>query len=135
VAYEFATNCAICAKPFALLWVMEPIQVGTKTVATITCPFCGARFSQDAKNLRPIGSDIHNLVVGRSVRSVEIDYDCPCSGNRSISVSLLHTDLTWDELSKENVQMGVCDNRLCPQRGLPQKLKPSRAVVGSLSPA
>lgn len=135
VAYQFATNCAICARPFVLLWVMEPIQLGSKTVATITCPFCGARFSQDAKILRPIGSEIHNLVVGRPVRSVEIDYDCPSCGNRSISVSLLHTDLTWDELSKESFHTGVCDNRFCPQRGIVQKLKPSRAVLGSLNPA
>ena len=133
--YQFVTSCAICAKRFGVLWVMDPTQVRTKNIATITCPFCGKRFSQDAKGLLPIGSHIHNLVVGRPVRSVEIEYDCPCCDNRSISVSLLHTDLSWDELSKENVQVGSCDNSHCPQKGLPQKLKPGRVVLDSLNPA
>ena len=133
--YQFVTSCAICAKRFGVLWVMDPIQVGTKNFATITCPLCGSRFSQDAKGLVPVGSEIHNLVVGRPVRSVEIDYDCHRCGSRSILVSLLHTDLSWDELFKENVQTGVCDNSHCPQKGLLQKLKPSRVVLGSLNPA
>jgi hypothetical protein len=135
--YQFVTSCTICAKRFGVLWVMNPIQVGAKSVARITCPHCGKRFSQDAKELRAIGSQIHNLVIGRSVRSVEIDYDCPCCGSRSVLVSLLHTDLSWDELckEKEHVQMGVCDNSFCSQKGLLQKLKPSRIVIGSLNPA
>jgi DNA-directed RNA polymerase subunit RPC12/RpoP len=133
--YQFLTCCAICAKPFGVLWVMDPIQVGTKNIARITCPHCGKRFSQDAKELRAIGSQIQNLVVGRSVRSVEVDYDCPHCSNRGILVSLLHTDLSWDELCKENIETAVCDNGLCPQRGLIQKLKPSRVVLGSLNPA
>jgi len=133
--YQFVTSCAICAKRFGVLWVMDPIQVGTKNFATITCPLCGSRFSQDAKELVSVGSEIHNLVVGRPVRSVEIDYDCLRCGSRSILVSLLHTDLSWDELSIENVHSGVCDNRFCPQKGLLQKLKPSRVVLGSLNPA
>jgi hypothetical protein len=53
---------------------------------------------------------------------------------RRILVSLLHTDLSWDELSKENVETAACDNGLCPQRGLLQKLKPSRVALGSLNP-
>src|SRR6266481_3691549 len=133
--YQFVTCCAICAKRFGVLWVMDPIQVGTKNFATITCPLCGSRFSQDAKELVPVGFEIHNLVVGRPVRSVEIDYDCHRCGSRSILVSLLHTDLSWDELFKENVQTGVCDNSHCPKKGLLQKLKPSRVVLGSLNPA
>jgi transcription elongation factor Elf1 len=132
VPYQFVTSCAICAKRFGVLWVMDPTQGRTKNIATITCPFCGKRFSQDAKGLLPIGSQIHNLVVGRPVRSVEIEYDCPCCDNRSISVS---QDLSWDELSKENVQVGSCDNSHCPQKGLPQKLKPGRVVLDSLNPA
>jgi DNA-directed RNA polymerase subunit RPC12/RpoP len=135
MGYQFVTSCAICAKRFGVLWVMNPIHVGTKNVATITCPLCGSRFSQDAKELVPVGSEIHNLVVGRPVRSVEIDYDCPRCGSRSILVSLLHTDLSWDELSRDHFQSGVCDNRFCSKRGLPQKLKPSRVVLGSLNPA
>ncbi len=135
MGYQFVTSCVICSKRFGVLWVMDPIQVATKNAATITCPLCGSRFSRDANELLPIGSEIHNLVVGRPVRSVEIDYDCPRCGGRSILVSLLHTDLSWDELSKENVQTGVCDNSFCSQRGLLQKLKPSRVVLGSLNPA
>ena len=132
--YQFVTSCAICAKRFGVLWVMDPIQVGTKNFATITCPLCGSRFSQDAKELVPVGFEIHNLVVGRPVRSVEIDYDCPYCRNHGILVSLLHTDLSWGELSEEHVQTAVCDNGLCPQRGLLQKLKPSRVALGALNP-
>jgi len=114
---------------------MDPIQVGTKNVARITCPLCGKRFEQDAKELLPIGPQIRNLVVGRPVRSVEVDYDCPRCSNRGILVSVLHTDLSWDEFFKENVETAVCDNGVCPQRGLLQKVKPSRVVLGSLNPA
>lgn len=133
--YQFVTSCAICAKPFGVLWVMDPIQVGITNVARITCPLCGKRFQQRAKELRPIGPEIRNLVVGRPVRSVEVDYDCPHCNKRGILMSLLHTDLSWDELCKENVETAVCNNGLCPQRGLLQKLKPSRVVLGSLNPA
>jgi hypothetical protein len=69
------------------------------------------------------------------VRSVEIDYDCSYCSNRGILVSLLHTDLSWDELSKEHVQTAVCENRRCPQKGILQTLKPSRVLLGSLNPA
>ncbi len=77
---------------------------------------------------------MQTLVFGRPVRSVEVDYDCPYCSDRGILVSLLHTDLSWDELSNEQVQTAVCDNDLCPQRGLLQELKPSRVVLGSLNP-
>jgi DNA-directed RNA polymerase subunit RPC12/RpoP len=135
VAYQFVTKCVNCAKQFGILWVMDSTrQVDPKTVARITCPLCGKRFYQDAKDLLQIGSQIQNLVVGRPVRSVEVDYDCPYCGNRGILVSLLHTDLSWDELHKEHVQTAVCDSGLCPRRGLLQKLKPSRVLLGSLNP-
>ena len=135
VAYRFVTRCANCAKQFGILWVMDSTRrVGPKTVARITCPLCGKRFYQDAKDLLPIKFQIQNLVVGRPVRSVEIVYDCPYCGNRGILVSLLHTDLSWDELSEEYGQTAACENSLCPQRGLPQKLEPSRVVLGSLNP-
>jgi hypothetical protein len=49
-------------------------------------------------------------------------------------MSLLHTDLSWDELSKESVQTAACDNGLCPQKGSLQKLKPTRVILGSLNP-
>jgi DNA-directed RNA polymerase subunit RPC12/RpoP len=135
VAYQFVARCANCAKQFGVIWVMDPTRsVGRKTIARITCPLCETRFDQDAKDLLEIGSKIQDLVVGRPVRSVEIDYDCPYCSNRGILVSLLHTDLSWGELSEEHVQTVVCDNGLCPQRGLLQKLKPSRVALGSLNP-
>jgi hypothetical protein len=77
---------------------------------------------------------MQNFAVGSPVRSVEVDYDCPCCGSRGILISLLHTDLSWDELSKEQVETAVCDNAPCPQKGFLQKLKPSRVVLGALNP-
>ena len=62
-----------------------------------------------------------------------MDYDCPQCGNQAISVALLHTDLSWDELSKQHVQTAVCNNGFCPQKGLLQKLKPSRVILGALN--
>ena len=135
MAYQFVARCANCAKEFGILWVMDTTRrLSPKTVAKITCPLCRKRFYQDAKDLLPIGSQIENLVVGRPVRSVEVDYDCPHCSNRGILVSLLHTDLSWDELSNEHLQTAACDNGLCPQRGFLQKLKPSRVGLGSLNP-
>ena len=137
MAYQFVTRCADCDKQFGIIWAMDPTRrVGQETVAKITCPLCGTRFFQDAKDLREVRSQMQFLVVGRPVRNVEVDYDCPCCSKRGILVSLLHTDLSWDELSLsgEHVQTAVCDNKLCPQKGIPQKLKPSRVVLGSLNP-
>jgi DNA-directed RNA polymerase subunit M/transcription elongation factor TFIIS len=135
VPYQFVTTCSICDKQFGILWVMNSTRGDRKAVARITCPLCGNRFYQDAKDLLPIGLQLKNLVVGRPVRSVEVDYDCPYCRNRGIFASLLHTDLSWDELSKEHVQSAVCENRHCAQKGIVQKLKPSRVLVGSLNPA
>jgi len=135
VAYQFVTRCANCAKQFGILWVMDSTRrVGSKTLARITCPLCGKRFYQDAKDLLEIGSQIQSLAFGRPVRSVEVDYDCPHCGNRGILVALLHTDLSWGDLSTEHEQSAVCDNDLCLQKGLLQKLKPSRIALGSLNP-
>jgi DNA-directed RNA polymerase subunit RPC12/RpoP len=135
VAYRFVTRCTNCAKQFGILWVRDSTRrVGPVTVARLTCPFCGNRFDQDAKDLLPIEPQTPNLVVGRPVRSVELDYDCPYCSNRGILVALVHTDLSWGELAKEHVQTAVCDNGHCPQRGLLQKLRPSRVTLGSLNP-
>jgi DNA-directed RNA polymerase subunit RPC12/RpoP len=135
VAYQFVTKCANCAKQFGILWVMDSTRrADPKTVARITCPLCRKRFDQDAKDLLQIGSQLQNLVFGRPVRGVEVDYDCPYCSNRGILVSLLHTDLSWYELPKEHVQTAVCDNGLCSQRGVLQQLKPSRVALGSLNP-
>ena len=135
MAYRFVITCANCAKQFGVLWVMDSTRrADPKTVARITCPFCSNRFYLDAKDLLQFGSQMHDLVFGRPVRSVEVDYDCPYCSNRGILISLLHTDLSWDELSMEQLQTAVCDNGLCPQKGILQKLKPSRVLLGSLNP-
>jgi DNA-directed RNA polymerase subunit RPC12/RpoP len=135
VAYQFVTRCANCGKQFGVIWVMDSMRVGPKSAARITCPLCAESFYQHAKDLLPIESHTQNLAFGRPVRSVEIDYDCPCCGKHKILVALLHTDLSWDDLSKVHVQTAACNNGLCPQRGLFQKLKPSRLGLGSLNPA
>jgi len=135
MAHQFVVRCVSCAKEFGILWVMNSTRIGSKIVARVTCPLCGKRFNQNAEDLIPIGPQIRNLKVGRPVRSVEVDYDCPYCSKRGILVSLLHTDLSWDELSKEEgVQTVACDNGLCPQKGLLQKLKPTRIILGSLNP-
>jgi DNA-directed RNA polymerase subunit RPC12/RpoP len=135
MAYQFVTKCVSCAKEFGILWVMDSNRIGHDSVARITCPLCGKRFNQLAKDLLPIASPIQKLVLGRPVRSVEIDYDCPYCGNRGILVSLLHTDLSWAELSKEEAsQTAACDSGLCSRRGALQKLKPTRVLLGSLNP-
>lgn len=51
--YQFVTRCAHCATQFGTLWVMDwTRRVGPNPVARITCPLCGKRFYQDAKDLR-----------------------------------------------------------------------------------
>jgi len=134
VAYQFVTTCTNCQKQFGIIWAMDSTRQVPKTVARITCPLCGTRFYQDAKDLLETGSQMQSLAFGRPVRTVEVDYDCPSCSNRGILVSLLHTDLSWRELSRDNVQTAVCRNGLCPQRGLLQSLKPSRVILGSLNP-
>jgi DNA-directed RNA polymerase subunit RPC12/RpoP len=135
MAYQFVTSCANCGKQFGVLWVMDSIRIGPNGGARITCPLCRKRFYQDAKDLIAIVSHSQDLIFCRPVRSVEIEYDCPHCGHPRILVSLLHTELSWDELSRENVQTAACDNGLCPRRGLLQKLKPTRVVLGALNPA
>jgi DNA-directed RNA polymerase subunit RPC12/RpoP len=135
VAYRFVTRCAQCTEQFGILWVMDSTRrASPKTVARITCPLCGKRFYQDAKDLLEMGSQMQSLVFGRPVRSVEVDYDCPHCRNRGILVALLHTDLSWCDLSREHVRAVVCANALCSQRGVLQQLKPSRVALGSLNP-
>ena len=76
VAYQFVTKCAHCAKQLGVVWVMDLTRTGPESIARITCPLCRKSFHQHAGDLLPIGSQIQNLVVGRPVRSVEVDYDC-----------------------------------------------------------
>ena len=135
MADRFVTRCAQCTEQFGILWVMDSTRrASPKTVARITCPLCGKRFYQDAKDLLEMGSQMQSLVFGRPVRSVEVDYDCPHCRNRGILVALLHTDLSWCDLSREHVRAVVCANALCSKRGVLQQLKPTRVVLGSLNP-
>ena len=118
MAYQFVTRCANCAKEFGITWVMDSTRVGAESLARITCPHCKQRFSQHAKDLLPIGPQILNLKVSRPVRSVEVSFDCPHCHEPGILESLLHTDLSWDELVNEHVRTTVCNNGLSPQRGV-----------------
>jgi hypothetical protein len=57
---------------------------------------------------------------------------------RGNSIGSISTEFSvgTDELSKEEgVQTAACDNGLCSHRGLLQKLKPTRVVLGALNPA
>ena len=130
--YKFLTLCPKCGEEFSVFWVMDPNRVGLDSVARITCAVCGARFGQRKGDLRPVITRGQQYPTGRPVRTVEIVYDCASCGKRGIVVSLAHTDLSWEELSKENTQFAFCDNILCPKSGLQQELKPAR-IVGALN--
>jgi hypothetical protein len=134
VDYQFVTKCPKCSKGFAFIWVMDPIRVGPGSVARIKCPTCSEKFYRTVKDLLPYTARGQLLVAGRPVRSVEIAYDCSFCGNHEISVSILHTDLSWEELSEETGLEAVCNKALCPQRGLPQVPRPARVRVGALVP-
>lgn len=137
MAYQFVARCVDCAKEFGILWVIDWNRVGPQTVVTITCPHCGTKFNEHAQDLLAVGPQIQKLAIGRPVRSVEVSFDCSYCHKPGIFVSLLHTDVSWDELSKEEeyVQIAACDNGVCQQRGVLQRLKPARVVLGSLNPA
>jgi transcription elongation factor Elf1 len=133
VDYEFVTNCPRCGKEFTMFWVMNRVQVGPGTVAKITCPACARRFDQRAADLIPFKSKGVDLLTGRSVRTVELIYDCPSCGMREISVTLVHTNLSWEDLAKKNILTAACNSAICPQRGLRQRLKLGRARLGALN--
>ena len=44
--YKFLTCCPKCCKEFVVFWVVDPIRVGSDTVANIGCPLCGQTFWQ-----------------------------------------------------------------------------------------
>jgi DNA-directed RNA polymerase subunit RPC12/RpoP len=134
VPFKFVTVCALCGKQFTLLWVMDPIRVGPESIAKITCPICGKRFHLAPGNLLPVPAPPNNLPACRPVRTTELVYDCPSCGMPGISVTLLHTDLSWEELSEET-ELCVCSNSPCPKRGLQQKLHPTRTGLGALNPS
>jgi hypothetical protein len=135
VEYEFVTTCARCGKDFKLLWVMDQIRIGPKSVARISCPACEERFYQKVSDLIPLKGRGLDLLTGRPVRTVELVYDCPSCCMRGISITLVHTDLSWDELADETIHTTVCNNTICAQRGLLQKVKPGRTRLGTLNPS
>jgi transcription elongation factor Elf1 len=134
VDYTFLTWCPKCGEEFSVFWVMDPSRVGLESVARISCAVCGQRFWQRKADLDPLNARGQHYLTGRPVRSVELIYDCPSCGKPGIFVSLIHTDLPWEELSKENenVQAAFCDNALCPRSGVRQRLRPAR-ILGALN--
>ena len=134
--YEFVATCTICGNDFSILWVMDKLRVGPESVAKIACPVCGESFYQKAGGLIPFKAQgREGLPTGRPVRTVELVYDCPCCGMHRISMALVHTDLSWEDLSNEAVQTTVCNNTICSQRGLQQEVKPTRTGLGTLNPS
>ena len=132
--YKFLTSCPKCFKEFVVFWVADPIRVVLDSVASIGCPLCGETFWQRKGDLCPLNARGNHLLSGRPVRSVELIYDCPCCGKHGIFTSLVHTDLSWEGLSKEkeSVRAGICNNALCPKMGLQQQLTPAR-ILGALN--
>src|ERR1700731_431243 len=111
---------------------MDKIRVGPESVAKIACPACGERFYQKVSDLIPFkfNAEGKGLLTGRPVRTVELVYDCPSCGMHGISVALMHTDLSWEDLANEAIQTTVCHSTICPQRGSQQTLKPTRTGLG-----
>jgi len=130
---QFITRCAKCGKEFILFWMMDRNRVGPESVANVTCPVCGMRFNQSPGDLLPCEPRGRELLTGQPVRTVEVVYDCDHCGNE-IFVSTVHTDLPWEDLSREAKQVAVCHNARCAQRGLPQELSPTRVRLGALNP-
>ena len=133
--FEFVIVCALCGKQFTLVWLMDPIRVGPESIAEITCPICGKRFHLAPGNLLPVPNPPNNLAAGRPVRTAELVYDCPSCGMRGLTVTLVHTDLSWEELSLETTELCVCSNLPCPKKGLQQNLHPTRTGFGALNPS
>jgi DNA-directed RNA polymerase subunit RPC12/RpoP len=130
---QFITRCVKCGEEFILFWMMDTNRVRPESIANVTCPVCGMRFNQSPGDLRPFEQRRRELLIGQPVRTVEVVYDCDHCGNE-ILVSTVHTDLPWEDLSREAKQVAVCDNARCPQRGLRQELWPTRVQLGALNP-
>ena len=130
--YTFLTWCPTCGKEFSVFWVMDPIRVGLESVARISCAVCGQRFWQRKGDLHSLKARGEHYRTGRPVRSVELVYDCASCGKHGIFVSVVHTDLSWEELSKENIRAAFYDSALCPKSGLQQQLQPTR-IMGALN--
>jgi hypothetical protein len=134
VGYEFVTGCGTCGKDFTFLWVLDQVRVGPQSVAKITCPACVIAFHQKFSDLTPLKTRERELLSSRPVRTVEVTYDCPSCGMRGISMSLMHTDLSWEDLAKETLQTAICNNTICARRGVKQKITPGRTRLGALNP-
>jgi DNA-directed RNA polymerase subunit RPC12/RpoP len=134
VDYKFITTCKKCGKEFTVFWAMDPNRIRPESIADITCPVCGKRFKQSPRDLLPYEARGSDFRCGHPVRTVEVAYDCPHCGNNAIFVSLVHTDMPWEDLSREAIQAAVCNYVACPRRGLPQKLNPTRIQLGALNP-
>lgn len=131
---QFITSCAKCGKEFILFWMMDTNRVRPESIANVTCPVCGMRFNQSPRDLLPCEPRGRELLTGQPVRTVEVVYDCDHCGDNEIFVTTVHTDLSWEDLSREAKQVAVCHNARCPQRGLPQELWPTRIQLGALNP-
>ena len=131
--FEFVANCVTCGKNFRFLWVMDRLRVGPESVAKITCPACKARSYQKFGDLVPFKERESGFLTGRPVRTMELIYDCPSCGMRGISVTLVHTDLSWEELAKETIQTAVCNNAKCVRTGSEQKITLEGTRLGTLN--
>lgn len=133
--FEFVTQCASCGKNFRILWVMDALRVGPESVAKITCPACKVRFYQKLSDLVPYKSQEEGFLTGRPVRTMELIYDCPSCGMRGISVTLVHTNLSWEDIAKETIQTAVCTNANCERRGSEQEILFGETRLGTLNSA
>jgi len=130
---QFITRCAKCGEEFILFWMMDRNRVRPESIANVTCPVCGMRFNQSPADLRPCESWGRELLTSQPVRTVAAVYDCGHCGTE-IFVSTVHTDLPWEDLSREAKRVAVCHNARCSQSGLPQELSPTRVQLGALNP-
>jgi hypothetical protein len=135
VDFEFVTNCVTCGKSFRILWAIDRLRVGPESVAKITCPACKVRFYQKFSDLVPFKPVGPGFLTGRPVRTMELIYDCPSCGMRGISVTLMHTDMSWEDLAKETIQTAVCNNAKCVRMGREQKIVLGATRLGMVNSA
>ncbi|MCU1342631.1 MAG: hypothetical protein JWN92_2054 [Candidatus Acidoferrum typicum] len=48
-------------------------------------------------------------------------------------MTLVHTDLSWEDLIQETIETAVCNNIICPKKGLEQRVKPARTRLAALN--
>ena len=135
VDLEFVANCATCGRNFTILWAMDRLRVGPGSVAKITCPACKVRFYQKFSDLVPFKARGIGFLTGRHVRTMELIYDCPSCGMRGISLTLVHTDMSLEDLAKERIETAICNNANCVRRGSEQKFTLGVTRLGLLDSA